>query len=149
VGPNQPWALENLIYDAVKHRFFIFFLSLYHPNNCLENISISYFTLFNSVAKKNYSLLEKILGGGDICSHPLAPPKLCLRAKASSSSKTLVHFYQAAWCRTPEISNLSHCHENLLPPLIVCCSSVSWPLQSPNPILLITVHYTICCVYAS
>jgi len=36
----------------VKGRFSLFFMSLRHPNNRLENISVLYLPLFNSVAKK-------------------------------------------------------------------------------------------------
>jgi hypothetical protein len=40
-GQNRPWVLRTLIYEAVKRRFLIFSPSSYHPNNGLENISIS------------------------------------------------------------------------------------------------------------
>jgi hypothetical protein len=48
--------------------FFIFFLSLHHPNNRLENF-------FNSAATKVF-LGRKNIGGAFA---PLAPPKLRLR----------------------------------------------------------------------
>jgi hypothetical protein len=55
----------------LKRMFFFLFLSLQHPN--LENISIFYLPLFNSIAK-NLFLGIKILKGHLLHLHPLCYP---------------------------------------------------------------------------
>jgi hypothetical protein len=70
--------------------------------------------------------------------------------EAACWSKMVVHFYQAVWCVTLHktvIFVIAMTTWNIS--WIGCCSLDSWPPQSPNPILLITVHYILCYVYAS
>jgi hypothetical protein len=55
----------------LKTAFFIFFVSLHHPHNRLENISVLYLPLFNSVSRK-------ILKGTSPPSPPLPLTKLHL-----------------------------------------------------------------------
>ena len=59
----------------VKRWSFFFpslFLSLHHPNNRSENISIFYFPLFNSVAQKNF-LVRNNIGGAFAPPLPIYP----------------------------------------------------------------------------
>jgi hypothetical protein len=53
----------------VKRTFFIF-LSLHHPNNPFENISILYLPLFTSVAKRKFLGIKNIEGALPFLLHP-------------------------------------------------------------------------------
>jgi len=69
---NRPWVLGCLYSAACKTQGLLFFLSLHHPNNRLENTFIfPFFPLFNSAAKEK-KILEKILEGH--LPPPLHPP---------------------------------------------------------------------------
>jgi hypothetical protein len=54
---------------------FLFFMYLLRPNNGVENISLLYLPLFNSVLKKNF-LGRRIIGGQGQGQFPPPPPKL-------------------------------------------------------------------------
>ena len=62
---NGYWELRCLFSEPCKTRVFSFFLSLHHQNNSLQNVTIFYLPLFNSVAQKTPFLgRKKNIGSG-------------------------------------------------------------------------------------